>query len=77
MAKSQTLRVSWRNEAGRIYSMSINNPKNTLTQAEIEQFMDLVISKDVILSSGGRLVAKADAHIVDTQDQDLYNPPAS
>jgi len=74
MVKSQTLRLSWRNEAGRTYSFSIDNPRNDLTQAEIENFMDLVINKNVILSTGGALVAKADAHLVNTEDTDLYTP---
>jgi len=75
MVKSQTLRLSWRNEAGRTYSFSIDNPENDLTEEQIANFMDLVINKNVILSSGGPLVAKADAHLVNTQDTDLYNPP--
>ena len=75
MVKSQTLRLSWRNEAGRTYSFSIDNPENDLTEAQIKNFMDLAINKNVILSSGGALVAKADAHLVNTQDTDLYNPP--
>ncbi len=74
MAKTQTLRVSWRNQAGRIYSLSINNPKNDLTQQQVEQFMDLVINKNVILSSGGPLVAKADAILTDQETQDFYEP---
>lgn len=76
MVKTQTLRLSWRNEAGRIYSLSINNPRNNITQTEIEQFMDLVINKNIIASSGGALIAKADAHLIDTEDSDLYTPPA-
>ena len=74
MVKSQTLRLSWRNEAGKTYSFSIDNPRNDLTQTEIESFMDLAISKNVILSTGGALVAKSDAHLVNTEDSDLYTP---
>lgn len=74
MVKTQTLRLSWRNEAGRIYSLSINNPRNDITQDDVEDFMDLVIQKNVILSSGGALVAKADAHLIDQEDSDLYTP---
>lgn len=74
MVKTQTLRLSWRNEAGRIYSLSINNPRDNITQTEIENFMDLAIAKNVILSSGGALVAKADAHLIDQEDSDLYTP---
>jgi len=54
--------------------MSINNPRDNITQEEIEAFMDLVINKNIIQSTGGDLVAKYDAHLIDTTDQDYYTP---
>jgi len=72
--KRQVLRLSWRNQAGRIYSMTINNPVNNITPEQIEAFMNMVVQKNIILSSGGDLVAPADAHLVDTTDNDLYTP---
>lgn len=74
MAKSQTLRLTWRNQAGRIYAMTINNPVDNLTQQQVANFMDLVINKNVILSTGGPLVAKVDAILTDQETQDLYEP---
>lgn len=72
--KRQVLRLSWRNQAGRIYSMTINNPVNTITPEQIETFMNMVVTKNIIQSSGGDLTAPADAHLVDTTDNDLYTP---
>lgn len=74
MEKRQTLRLSWRNQAGRIYSMTINNPLEDLTPEQIENFMNLVVQKNIIQSSGGDLVAPADAHLVNQEDYDLYTP---
>jgi hypothetical protein len=36
--------------------------------------MDLVITKNLIASSGGDLMQKYDAHLIDTTDNDLYTP---
>ncbi|MGB9682875.1 MAG: DUF2922 domain-containing protein [bacterium] len=74
MVQRQTLRLTWRNTAGRSYSLTINNPKDNITVEEIEAFMDLAIAKNIIQSSGGDLVAKQDAHMIDLTDQDFYTP---
>ena len=74
MVKTQSLRLSWRNQAGRVFSLSINNPRNNITQEEIEAFMDLAIQKNIFATTGGDLVAKYDAHLLDSQDQDFYTP---
>jgi hypothetical protein len=74
MVQTQTLRLTWRNASGQTYRMSINNPRDNITQEEIEAFMDLVINKNIIQSTGGDLVAKYDAHLIDTTDQDYYTP---
>jgi len=54
--------------------MTINNPLNNITPEQIESFMNMVVQKNIIQSSGGDLVAPADAHLVDTVDNDLYTP---
>lgn len=74
MEKRQTLRLSWRNQAGRIYSITINNPVDGVTPEQIESFMNMVVQKNIIKSSGGDLVAPADAHLVNSEDYDLYTP---
>ncbi|MBC7320696.1 DUF2922 domain-containing protein [bacterium] len=74
MEKRQTLRLSWRNQAGRIYSITINNPVNNVTPEQIEAFMNMVVQKNIVKSSGGDLVAIADAHLVNSEDYDLYTP---
>jgi len=72
--RSQILRLSWRNQAGRIYSITINNPLDNVTPEQIEAFMNMVVQKNIVQSSGGDLVAPADAHLVDATDYDLYTP---
>lgn len=73
---TQTLRMVFRNEAGRNVTIALDNPRENLTAAEIEAAMDLVITRNIFTSSGGDLVAKQDIRIIDTTTSDLYNPPA-
>lgn len=74
MEKRQALRLTWRNQAGRTYSITINNPKDDVTPEEIETFMNMVVTKNIIQSAGGALTEPLDAHLVNTEDYDLYTP---
>ncbi|OPX90224.1 MAG: hypothetical protein A4E53_01110 [Pelotomaculum sp. PtaB.Bin104] len=71
---AKVLRMSFKNEGGNTVSISLDAPKETLTAAEVEAAMDLVITKNIFTSSGGNLVAKSDAKIIDTTVTDLYTP---
>ncbi|RJQ31399.1 MAG: DUF2922 domain-containing protein [Peptococcaceae bacterium] len=73
---TQTLRLVFRNQTGGNVTITLDNPKDTLTAAEIEAAMDLVVARNVFSSIGGDLVAKQDIRIIDTTTNDLYNPPA-
>lgn len=74
MEKRQALRLTWRNQAGRTYSITINNPNDDVTPEEIETFMNMVVTKNIIQSSGGDLTEPLDAHLINTEDYDLYTP---
>jgi len=74
LEKRQALRLTWRNQAGRTYAITINNPVDAVTPEQIETFMNMVVQKNIIQSSGGDLVAPVDAHLVNTEDYDLYTP---
>jgi hypothetical protein len=72
----QTLRIRFRNQAGRIVSISFDNPRDDLTAAEVEAAMDLLIARNTFTSTGGDLVAKYDATVTDRTITYLYAPPA-
>ncbi|TEB06504.1 hypothetical protein Psch_00036 [Pelotomaculum schinkii] len=76
MAITTTLRMSFRNQAGKTVSISLDNPKAGLTSAAVEAAMDLMIAKNIFTTSGGDLVSKYDAKLISTDTTDLYNPPA-
>ncbi len=71
---TKTLRMVFRNEAGKNVTISMDNPKNDVTTAEIEAAMDLVIARNIFTSSGGDLVSKQDIRIIDTTTNDLFDP---
>jgi predicted DNA-binding protein (UPF0251 family) len=75
LAITRTLRMSFRNEAGKTVSISLDNPKEDLTAAAVEAAMDLIIAKNIFTTSGGDLVSKYDAKIISTDTTDLYTPP--
>ncbi|HAG09213.1 MAG TPA: DUF2922 domain-containing protein [Desulfotomaculum sp.] len=71
---AQTLRMVFRNEAGSNFTLSLDNPRDDLTAAEIEAAMDSIITKNIFLTTGGPLVAKQDIKIIDRTTDDMYDP---
>ncbi|OPX90707.1 MAG: hypothetical protein A4E53_00885 [Pelotomaculum sp. PtaB.Bin104] len=71
---AKVLRMSFKNEGGNTVSISLDAPRDNVTEAEVQTAMDLVITKNIFTSSGGNLVSKSDAKIIDTTVTDLYTP---
>ncbi|SHJ28445.1 DUF2922 domain-containing protein [Desulfofundulus thermosubterraneus] len=71
---TQTLRMVFKNESGSNFTISLDNPRDNVTAAEIEAVMDLIISRNVFLTGGGALVSKQDVQIIDRTTNDLYDP---
>jgi len=72
MAVTQTLRMTFLNESGSNVSLSLDNPKDDLTAAQVQTAMDLIITKNIFTSTGGDLVSKASARIIDTDVNVLF-----
>ncbi|MDF9407008.1 MAG: hypothetical protein A4E52_00731 [Pelotomaculum sp. PtaB.Bin013] len=72
----QTLRMVFRNQEGKNVTITLDNPKENLTAAEIETAMDLVIARNIFTSTGGDIVAKQDIRVISNTTNDLYDPPA-
>jgi len=71
---AKTLRMVFRNQAGRNHTISLDSPRADVTGAEIETAMDMIIAANVFETSGGDLVSKQDIKIIDTTTDDLYDP---
>ncbi|RKO67807.1 DUF2922 domain-containing protein [Desulfofundulus salinus] len=42
-------------------TLNLNNPRDNLTAAEVQNAMDQIIARNVFLTSGGALVSKVSA----------------
>jgi len=67
----KTLIMTFLNESGSKVSISVTKPKDTLTGAEISAAMDTIILKGIFFSTGGNLVSKYSAQIVDKNTTDI------
>jgi len=73
MAVTQTLRMTFMNEGGKNVTLSLDNPKDTITAAEVQTTMDLIITKNIFTSTGGDLVSKVNARVIDTTTTELFS----
>ena len=73
MAVTQTLRLTFLNQANRNVTLSLENPRDNLTAAEVQGVMDTIIAKNIFTSSGGDLVSKVSATIIDTTTTEQFN----
>jgi len=72
MATTQTLQMTFVNQAGTRTTFSLDNPKDALTQAEVTAAMDQMIAKNIFNTAGGDLVSKYSAQIIDRTVNVLY-----
>ena len=59
-----TLSMVFNTETGTTTSISISGVKPTITQAEVDTLMGVIVAKNVFLPSAGELVSKASAQLV-------------
>lgn len=73
METTTKLVMRFKTSIDRTVSISIDDPRQDVTEAEIKTFMDLVLSKNIFAPNGGDIVSAIDAKIVvtDTKDYDL------
>lgn len=72
---SKIVRLTFLTEGGKTFAVTLSNPKEGLTKAEAEAVMDTVIAKDVFISASGALVGKRDIKVINTETDDLFDPP--
>lgn len=72
---TKVVRLTFTTTGGKTFSITIPNPKDDLQQAEAVAVMNSLIESDLFLTSGGSLLGIRDIKVVDTQTNDLYDPP--
>lgn len=73
----KVLRMTFNNASGNAVTITLPEPKASLTAAQIEVVMDQIITKNIFITSGGELISKRDVKIVDTTMDDLYDQPVA
>lgn len=66
MAVQKRLDMRFRNQAGRLVTLRVDDPKDDLTAAEVQAAMQVIINANIFTSSGGDLVDIDSARIVQT-----------
>ena len=59
-----TLSMVFLTETGAKSSLSVSGVKPTITQAEVDTLMDIIVAKNIFLPSTGALVSKESAQLV-------------
>ena len=65
------LRLVFGTENGKTASMEFNNPKATVTEAQVQSLMQLIITKNVVNSKNGAFTTIVDGGIVTRSFTDL------
>jgi hypothetical protein len=73
----KVLRMTFNNASGSAVTITLPEPKESLTAAQIEAVMEQIIAKNIFLTSGGELISKRDVKVVDTTTDDLYDQPVA
>ncbi|WP_077307230.1 DUF2922 domain-containing protein [Terribacillus halophilus] len=66
------LDLQFLNETGKTVTISLEQPVEPADEALINEAMDTIIAQNVIASSGGELVSKKSARIVDRTVQEIF-----
>lgn len=72
MAATQTISMVFLNQANKNVTLNLDNPRNNLTAAEVQAAMDTIITKNIFTSTGGDLVTKISARVVDTPPMNCF-----
>ncbi|GAC91404.1 DUF2922 domain-containing protein [Anoxybacillus kestanbolensis] len=62
----KTLELQFVNEEGKTVRLSVDAPRDDVTETQVASVMDVIIAANVFPSSGGDLIAKKGARLIDT-----------
>ena len=70
MNVTKKLLMTFKTDEDRNVSISVEDPRQNLTESEILEAMNLIIEKDVFMPNGETLVEKVGAKVVETETQE-------
>lgn len=73
METTKRLVMSFKNTLGRVVSISVDDPREDVTEAEIKKVMDMIVEKNIFVPNGADIVEAIEAKVVvtDTTEFDL------
>ena len=73
MEQTKRLVMTFKTTDDKKVSLSVDNPREDITETEIKSAMDLVVEKNIFAPNGGNIVATVEAKVVvtDTTEYDL------
>ena len=77
MEQTKRLVMTFKTTDDKKVSLSVDNPREDITESEIKDAMDLVVSKNIFAPNGADIVSAVEAKVVVTDttayDLELYN----
>lgn len=67
MEESKKLVLVFKNSIGKEVSITIEDPKDSITEQDIKTAMDTIVEKNIFKKGGNALVSVVEARIVSTQ----------
>ena len=73
MEQTKRLLMTFKTTDDKKVSLSVDNPRKDITESEIKDAMDLVVSKNIFAPNGADIVSAVEAKVVvtDTTSYDL------
>lgn len=72
MEETKTLQMVFRNKGNGRVTISVLDPRDDLTQAQVEEAMNNIVAANIIDSKGGILEGIISARIINRQVTDLF-----
>lgn len=73
MEQTKRLLMTFKTTDNKKVSLSVDNPREDITESEIKDAMDLVVSKNIFAPNGADIISAVEAKVVitDTTSYDL------
>ena len=75
ITNNKVIRLTFTTAGGKTVVLSLADPKDQVSKAQAEDAMDVIIEKNLFVTASGPLVGKRDIRVVNTETDDLYDPP--
>ncbi|ACK41769.1 MULTISPECIES: DUF2922 domain-containing protein [Dictyoglomus] len=67
------IRMIFKDSGGSNFTIRVPEPKDNITEQEILNAMDIIISQNIFQGRSGDLVEKVDARVIETNISDYYD----